>query len=139
MILLTFALLSFSSKLPQGVALYAQRGIGENSEDTASVFSVAQEMPSYQEDISTYLAKNFKYPGSESFRNVQGSVVVQFIVEKDGTLSDIHIIRSLCPEFDKEVLRIIKIMSKWNPGKNDGRLVRVKYILPMTFKISDSN
>ena len=79
-----------------------------------------------------FIQKNLRYPETDSV--IQGRVILNFIVEKDGTLNDITVIRSLAPEFDKEAVRIMELMPKWIPGKQLGENIRVRFTLPINFK-----
>ena len=87
----------------------------------------------------TYIQKNINYPADAAKNGIQGRVTVSFIVEKDGSLSDFVIIRSPDPSLSKEVIRVLSSMPKWKPGKNKGKIVRVQYPLPVTFKLPASN
>ena len=82
-----------------------------------------------------YLGKNIKYPTISQENGVQGKVIVQFVVNKDGSIVDPVVVRSVDPYLDKEALRVIKTMPKWKPGKQRGKAVRVKYTVPVTFKL----
>ena len=82
-----------------------------------------------------FLGKNIKYPTISQENGVQGKVIVQFVVNKDGSIVDPVVVRSVDPYLDKEALRVIKTMPKWKPGKQRGKAVRVKYTVPVTFKL----
>lgn len=83
----------------------------------------------------SYLSKNVKYPEEALKDNVQGRVIVGFIVEKDGSVSNAKIIRSVDSALDKEAIRIVMSMPKWTPGRQNGRNVRTKYNVPVNFKL----
>ncbi len=107
------------------------------STDTV-VFTVCEKMPEYPGGptaLFSYLAEKIQYPAESVQKNEQGRAVVQFIVEKDGSLSNIHIIRSVTPKLDAEAIRVVKSMPKWTPGKQKGKSVRVKYTCPITFRL----
>jgi periplasmic protein TonB len=95
----------------------------------------APEFPGGTGALHTFLAKNIHYPKSAYTQDVQGRVVAQFIVEPDGSLTDIRIKHSLTPDCDKETLRVISKMPLWNPGRQNGAFVAVYYTLPVTFKL----
>ena len=76
-----------------------------------------------------------KYPPIAAENGVQGRVIVQFVVEKDGSVTDVHVARSVDPSLDKEAVRVVKVMPKWIPGKQNGSAVRVKYTVPVLFKL----
>ena len=88
--------------------------------------------PGGQEALLQYLKENVQWPDTESC--VQGRVIVSFVVETDGSLSGIKVVKSLDPLFDKEALRIVKSMPKWIPGTQNGQLVRIKYTIPVIFR-----
>ena len=76
-----------------------------------------------------------KSPSIAAENGVQGRVIVQFVVEKDGSVTDVHVAKSVDPSLDKEASRVVKAMPKWIPGKQNGSAVRVKYTVPVTFKL----
>ena len=82
-----------------------------------------------------YLATNLHYPLVCEENGIQGRVVVAFIVEKDGSVSNVKVVRSVDPALDKEAMRLAKSMPKWTPGKLKGEPVRVKYTMPISFKL----
>lgn len=83
----------------------------------------------------TYLSENVKYPVEAQENGIQGRVVVSFVVEKDGSLSDIRVARSVSPVLDAEAIRVVSSMPQWNPGVNNGEYVRVKYNVPVSFRL----
>lgn len=85
--------------------------------------------------MMSYLAENVKYPLVAAENGVQGRVVVEFIVEKDGSLSDVKVKRGVDPSLDREAVRVVKSMPRWNPGKKDGQPVRVRFSVPVTFRL----
>lgn len=94
------------------------------------------EKPSFpggESAMKSYLNSNVKYPVEAQENCIQGRVIVQFIIEKDGSISDVKISRSVDPSFDREALRVVKAMPKWNPGKVNGIPVRVKNEVPVVF------
>ena len=102
------------------------------------VYEVVEQMPSFpggNAAMMRYLAENIKYPVSAQKAKDQGRVVVQFIVEKDGTVTGVKTVRSVTPTLDAEAVRVIKAMPKWTPGKQGGEFVRVKYNVPVSFKL----
>lgn len=102
------------------------------------VFDVVEEMPSFPGGpaaLMKYLADNIKYPVVAQENGVQGRVVVSFVVEKDGSITDVKVVRSVDPSLDREATRVVKSMPKWNPGKQNGSAVRVKYNVPVSFRL----
>ena len=83
----------------------------------------------------SWLAENISYPQEAYTKEIQGRVVVAFIVETDGSISDAEVVRSVDPQLDKEALRVVNAMPKWTPGLQNGKAVRVKYNLPVTFRL----
>lgn len=102
------------------------------------VWDVVEQMPSFPGGPSAlmlYLAQNIKYPTMAEKDGVQGRVVVSFVVERDGSISDVNVVRSVDPNLDQEAVRVVKAMPKWIPGKQDGSAVRVKYNVPVSFRL----
>lgn len=102
------------------------------------VFDVVEVMPQFpggQIAMLQYLMKNIKYPEQAMKEGIQGRVAVSFIVEKDGSISDVKPILSVHPLLNKEAVRVVKSMPKWSPGKHNGKPVRVRFNLPVMFKL----
>jgi protein TonB len=107
-------------------------------EEENKVFDVVEVMPSFpggQGALMQWLSKNIKYPVVAEENGVQGRVVVTFVVEKDGSITDVNVVKSVDPSLDKEAQRVVKSMPHWIPGKQNGSAVRVKYTVPVTFKL----
>ena len=104
---------------------------------TDKVYEVVDIMPSFPGGFGKmleYLTENVKYPEGMEDSDIQGRVVCSFIINTDGSLSDIEIVRSLEPNLDKEALRVVSSMPKWEPGRQNGIPVKVRYVLPVIFK-----
>ena len=102
------------------------------------VFDVVEVMPQFpggQIAMLQYLMKNIKYPEQAMKEGIQGRVTVRFIVEKDGSISDVKPVLSVHPLLNKEAVRVVKSMPKWTPGKQNGKPVRVRFNLPVMFKL----
>lgn len=102
------------------------------------VFDVVEQMPSFpggQGALMQYLANNIKYPVVAQENGVQGRVVVSFVVERDGSITDVQVVRSVDPSLDREAQRVVKSMPRWIPGKQNGQAVRVKYNVPVSFRL----
>ena len=102
------------------------------------VFMVAEQMPEFpggMKEMLKFLQENVKYPENAMKNNVQGRVIVQFVVEKDGTPTEFKVVRAVDPDLDAEALRVLKTMPKWKPGMQKGEVVRVKYTVPVTFRL----
>ena len=107
-------------------------------EVATKVFDVVEEMPSFpggQGALMSYLASNIKYPVVAQENGVQGRVIVSFVVERDGSISDVKVARSVDPSLDREAQRVVKSMPRWSPGKQNGSTVRVKYTVPVVFRL----
>ena len=107
-------------------------------EEETKVFDVVEQMPSFpggQGALMQWLSSNIKYPVIAAENGVQGRVIIQFVVEKDGSVSGVTVAKSVDPSLDKEAQRVVKSMPKWIPGKQNGSAVRVKYTVPVTFKL----
>jgi TonB family protein len=98
---------------------------------TSTIFRVAEQMPSFPGDLMSFLAANIRYPDSVTQKSPDGKVVIQFVVRKNGALTDFKFLRSAGKPFDNEVLRVIRLMPPWIPGKNKGIPVDVYYVLPV--------
>ena len=85
--------------------------------------------------LMQYLSKNIKYPTIAQENGTQGRVTVQFVVNKDGSIVDAKVVRSVDPYLDKEALRVINTMPKWKPGMQRGKPVRVKFTVPVMFRL----
>ena len=106
--------------------------------EETKVFDVVEQMPSFpggQAALMSWLSSNIKYPVVAEENGVQGRVVCTFVVERDGSITDVHVVRGVDPSLDKEAVRVLKAMPKWIPGKQNGSAVRVKYTVPVTFKL----
>ena len=102
-------------------------------------FVVVEKMPEFPGGMSalmSYLQKNIKYPAVCRENNIQGRVLIQFIVNKDGSIVEPEVVKSVNPYLDKEALRVIAAMPKWSPGEQRGKPVRVKYTVPVNFKLN---
>ena len=102
------------------------------------VFDVVEEMPSFpggQGALMSFLYSNIKYPVVAQENGVQGRVIVGFVVERDGSITDVKVMRSVDPSLDREAQRVVKAMPRWKPGKQNGSAVRVKYTVPVVFRL----
>ena len=102
------------------------------------VFDVVEQQPQYPGGmgaLNQWLASNIKYPVMAAENGIEGRVVVQFVVERDGSVSGVHVVRGVDPSLDKEATRVVSAMPKWIPGKQNGSAVRVKYTVPVTFRL----
>ena len=107
-------------------------------EVATKVFDVVEEMPSFpggNAALMSYLNSNTKYPVVAQENGVQGRVIISFVVERDGSISDVKVARSVDPSLDREAQRVVKSMPRWTPGKQNGQTVRVKYNVPVVFRL----
>ena len=106
--------------------------------EETKVWDVVEQIPSFKggdQALMEYLHKSIHYPAIAEENGIQGRVVCTFVVERDGSITDIKVVRSVDPSLDKEAVRVLKAMPKWIPGKQNGSAVRVKFTLPVTFKL----
>ena len=102
------------------------------------VFDVVEEMPHFPGGpaaLQAFLSSNTKYPVVAQENGVQGRVIVSFVVERDGSITDVKVVRSVDPSLDREATRVVKSMPRWSPGKQNGSAVRVKYTVPVVFRL----
>ena len=122
-----------------------QEEISEKQESRAAegeVFQVVEEMPEFpggMGECMKWLGQNIKYPADAKEKGVQGRVIVQFVVEKDGTIVNAKVVRGVDPDLDAEALRVVNQSPKWKPGKQKGEAVRVKYTLPIMFRLGNDS
>lgn len=119
---------------------WAQKTVVSNEADPQEegAFDVVEEMPVFPGGMSAlmqFLGQNIKYPEDAQKLNKQGRVVASFVIEKDGSVSNAVVNRNVWPSLDAEALRVIRAMPKWTPGKQNGKVVRVKYTIPINFSI----
>ena len=104
------------------------------------VFDMVEEMPSFPGGpaaLMQFLLSNTHYPAVAQENGVQGRVTVSFVVEKDGSITDVQVARSADPSLDKEAVRVVKSMPRWTPGRQNGSTVRVKFNVPVTFRLNN--
>ena len=107
-------------------------------EEETKIFEVVEQMPSFpggQAALFEFLSKNIRYPVVAEENGIQGRVIVTFVVERDGSITDVRVAKSVDPSLDKEAVRVTKSMPHWNPGMQNGGPVRVKFTLPVTFRL----
>ena len=98
---------------------------------------VMPEFPGGTAALMKYLGSNIKYPTISQETGSQGKVIVQFVVDRDGTISNPEVVRGVDPYLDKEAIRVIRLMPKWKPGTQMDKPVKVKYAIPVSFKLAD--
>ena len=115
---------------------------GMEVEKTEKAFDVVEQMPQYPGGpaaLMQFLAQNIRYPEEAHKAGVQGRVIVSFVVETDGSISEAKAVKSVSSELDAEALRVINCMPNWIPGRQNGEAVRVKYVVPVTFRLQDDD
>src|SRR5690554_5942980 len=109
-----------------------------NSSD--EIFMVVEEQPEFpggNEALMKYISDNIKYPADAVSKGIQGRVITNFVVERDGTLTDVQVARGVDPSLDKEAIRLIESMPRWIPGKQRGEVIRVRFALPVVFRLQN--
>ena len=102
------------------------------------IFEIVEDMPEFPGGmgaLTPYLYANLKYPPVAQQNGIQGRVICSFVVNQDGTIVDIEVVRRIDPSLDREAMRVLGTMPKWTPGKQRGKPVRVRYTLPVTFRL----
>ncbi len=121
-----------------GEVLKAQEMIVQEAEQE-QVFDVVEQMPQFpggDAALFEYLSSHMKYPAIAQENGVQGRVIVTFVVERDGSITDVKVVKSVDPSLDKEAVRVVSGMPNWIPGKQNGAPVRVKYTVPVSFRLA---
>jgi protein TonB len=120
------------------VKYIASTSIVEEEPEEQVIFEVVENMPEFpggMSELMQYFSKNIKYPAIAQENGTQGRVIVQFVVNRDGSIVDPVVVRSVDPYLDKEALRVIMAMPKWKPGMQRGKSVRVKFTVPVQFRL----
>jgi len=121
-----------------GEVLKAKEVIAQEKPVEEKVFDVVEQMPQFpggDAALFEYLSTHIKYPTIAEENGVQGRVIVTFVVERDGSITDVKVVKSVDPSLDKEASRVVAGMPKWIPGKQNGSAVRVMYTVPVTFRL----
>lgn len=108
------------------------------SQSNQNIYDAVEQMPEFPGGMPAmmeFLQTNIKYPKDAIKQNVGGRVMVMFVVEPDGSLSNVRVARKVFPSLDAEAVRVVKAMPKWKPGKEKGRAVRVNFTMPVVFSI----
>jgi protein TonB len=117
---------------------YTPVEVVEEEPEEEQIFQVVEEQPEFpggQIELMKFLQKNIKYPTISQENGVQGRVIVQFVVNRDGSIVDTQVMRGVDPYLDKEALRVVSTMPKWKPGKQRGKPVRTRFTLPVQFRL----
>ena len=133
--------LKVNLKRPAGIDEIQAVAFGKpalKSEEEGEIFQVVEELPMYaggMQELMKYLQMNICYPKEAQERGLQGRVIVQFVVNKDGSICNEQVVKSVDPQLDAEAIRVIRCMPNWIPGKQRGEPVRVRFTLPVTFRL----
>ena len=118
---------------------YVPVAVEEEEPEEQTIFEIVEQMPEFPNGgmagLMQYLSKNIKYPTIAQENGTQGRVTVQFVVNRDGSIVDAKVLRGVDPYLDKEAIRVISSMPKWKPGMQRGKAVRVKYTVPVMFRL----
>lgn len=120
------------------IKAFVPQEIIEDEPEEEEIFMVAETMPEFpggMAELMKFLSKNIKYPTIAQENGIQGRVTVTFVVNRDGSIVDPQVIRGVDPSLDKEAIRVITAMPKWKAGEQRGKKVRVKYTVPVTFRL----
>ena len=107
-------------------------------EEEVMMFAAVEEKPTFpggEAEFYKYLGKNVKYPQMEAEQGIEGRVFVEFVVDKDGSITEVRTVRGVSAGLDKEATRVMKASPKWSPGKQNGRPVKVRYVIPINFDL----
>ncbi len=110
----------------------------ENEEEANEVFVIVEEMPQFPGGdlaLRQWIASNIKYPVIAAENGIQGRVFVQFVVNTDGSITDVRVARGVDPSLDQEAIRVVRTLPEWKPGKQRGKPVRVSYTVPINFQL----
>lgn len=121
---------------PETIAVAEIPPVNNSQVKDSTVFDAVEQMPKFLEgSVQKWISQNVKYPAEAIEKKIEGKVYVQFIVEKDGSIGDVKIVRGANQLLENEALRVIKSMPKWRPGTQKGKNVRVSYTLPVNFSL----
>ena len=132
---ISFKLLGYNESYPDQ---NTEKGLNDSVKWEGRIYEVVEQMPHFPggaASLMRYLSENIRYPIQAQMEGISGRVVVSFVVEPDGTFSDLRVIRSVDPILDKEALRVVRDMPRWIPGKQDGKPVPVRYNVPVSFRL----
>ncbi len=119
-----------------------EKPVEKPKEVKEEIFKSVEQMPQFpggDQALMSYLSKHINYPPMAAENNIQGKVILQFVVEKDGKVGEVKVARSVDKDLDREAVRVVKTLPKFTPGRQNGQAVRVWYTLPVTFKLQGTN
>jgi len=129
--------IDFSSEIGKndGIVIGTPVPVVEKEDESDVPFKIVEKMPEFKGNVFKFLSENVKYPVVAIENEIQGKVICEFVVNRDGSIVDVVVLRGVHPSLDKEAVRVIKTMPNWNPGMQRGKPVRVKFTLPVSFKL----
>ena len=116
----------------------AQKTVVSQKDQKEDPFNVVEDMPAFpggMEAMIQFISSNIKYPADAKKQKVDGRVLVNFVVEKDGSITEVKVIKPAFPSLDAEAIRVVKAMPKWKPGYQNGQAVRVQFAMPINFSL----
>ena len=116
----------------------AQKTVVSQKDQKEDPFNVVEDMPAFpggMEAMIQFISSNIKYPAAAKKQKVDGRVLVKFVVEKDGSITEVKVIKPAFPSLDAEAIRVVKAMPKWKPGYQNGQAVRVQFAMPINFSL----
>ncbi len=116
----------------------AQKTVVSQKDQKEDPFNVVEDMPAFpggMEAMIQFISSNIKYPADAKKQKVDGRVLVKFVVEKDGSITEVKVIKPAFPSLDAEAIRVVKAMPKWKPGYQNGKAVRVQFTMPINFSL----
>ncbi|MDE7426969.1 MAG: energy transducer TonB [Muribaculaceae bacterium] len=135
----TAAVCAAGSANAQSVSTEKQVAVSEAADQTSPVSFVTVEQkavfPGGEAELMKFIAQNLVYPADAADAQIGGKVVVSFVIEKDGSVSNVKVVKSVYPSLDAEAVRVVRKLPRWTPGRNNGAPVRVVYTLPISFKL----
>ena len=137
---LGFSTICFSQIVEIGNSISIEESDSTNNSEITDIYSYVEEMPQFpggDEAKLKFLQENLKFPKSTLNNGIRGTIYISFVVEKDGNISNIRILRGLQQEIDEEVMRVVQSFPKWKPGKQRGRNVRVNFNMPIKINASE--
>ena len=116
----------------------AQKTVVSQKDQKEEPFDVVEDMPAFpggMEAMIQFISNNIQYPADAQKQKVDGRVLVNFVVEKDGSITEVKVIKPTFPSLDAEAVRVVKAMPKWKPGYQKGQAVRVQFTMPINFSL----
>ena len=116
----------------------AQKTVVSQKDQKEDPFNVVEDMPAFpggMEAMIQFISSNIKYPADAKKQKVDGRVLVNFVIEKDGSITEVKVVKPTFPSLDAEAIRVVKAMPKWKPGYQRGQAVRVQFTMPINFSL----